>query len=44
MKKNDTLKEGLLKPKKTTIDFLLTYSRSLDVLKSKSKIHVVSKN
>ncbi|WP_312818508.1 hypothetical protein [Kaistella carnis] len=44
MKKNDTLNEKLLKPKKETIDFLLTYSKNLNVLKSKSKIHIVSKN
>lgn len=44
MKKNDTLKERLLTPKKQTIDFLLSYSKSIQVLKLNSKIHIVSKN
>lgn len=44
MKKNDTLKTKLLKPKKQTIDFLLSFSRSIEVLKLQSKIHIVSKN
>ncbi len=44
MKKNDTLNEKLLKPPKKTIDFLLSYSRSISVLKTKSKNQIVSKN
>ncbi|ACU06648.1 hypothetical protein FIC_00173 [Flavobacteriaceae bacterium 3519-10] len=44
MKKNDTLNEKLLKPKKATIDFLLSYSKSMHVLKTKSKNQIVAKN
>ena len=44
MKKNDTLKTELLKPKKQTIDFLLSFSKSIEVLKFQSRIHLVSKN
>ncbi|MBB5332165.1 MULTISPECIES: hypothetical protein [Chryseobacterium] len=44
MKKFDILNEKLLKPKKQTIDFLLSYSRNIEVVKTKSKIHIVSKN
>lgn len=44
MKKIDTLNEKLLKPKKQTIDFLLSYSKSITVLKSKTKNQIVSKN
>jgi len=44
MKKIYTLNEKLLKPKKQTIDFLLSYSKSIAVLKSKTKNQIVSKN
>lgn len=44
MKKIDTLNEKQLKPQKKTIDFLLSYSRSISVLKTKSKNQIVSKN
>lgn len=44
MKKIDTLNEKQFKPKKKTIDFLLSYSRSISVLKTKSKNQIVSKN
>ena len=44
MKKIDTLNEKLLKPKKQTIDFLLSYSRSVGVLKTPTKTLVISKN
>ncbi len=44
MKKNDFLKEKLLKPKKQTVDFLLNYSKSLCALKTRSKIQIVSQN
>lgn len=44
MKNIDTLNEKLLKPKKKTIDFLLHYSQSIQVIKLKSKSQIVSKN
>lgn len=44
MKKNDTLNEKILKPKKATVDFLLNYSRNLNVLTGLSKNYLVSKN
>jgi hypothetical protein len=44
MKKNDSLKVKTLKPKKQTIDFLLNYSKSLELVKTKSKNFPVSKN
>ncbi|WP_262903702.1 hypothetical protein [Kaistella polysaccharea] len=44
MKKDYTLNGSLLKPKKITVDFLLMYSKSIQALKSGSKIHIVSKN
>ncbi len=44
MKKDYTLNEKRLKPKKQTIDFLLSFSRSIEVLKIKNKYHLVSKN
>lgn len=44
MKKNDTLKETVLKPRKQTIEFLLSYSKSIEILKTKSKNHTVLKN
>jgi len=44
MKKDDSLKVKTLKPKKQTIDFLLSYSKNLDVLKIKDKNYPVSKN
>lgn len=44
MKKIDTLNEKRLKPKKQTIDFLLRYSQSIQVIKLKSKNLIVSKN
>ncbi|SHH82203.1 hypothetical protein SAMN05421866_3890 [Chryseobacterium oranimense] len=44
MKKNDSLKVKTLKPKKQTIDFLLNYSKSLELVKTKSKNFHVSKN
>ena len=44
MKKNDTLNENLLKPKSQTIDFLLSYSKSITVLKTRAKNQIVSKN
>lgn len=44
MKNVYTLNENLLKPKKQTVDFLLFFSKSITVLKGKSKMHLVSKN
>ncbi|SHM39445.1 Uncharacterised protein [Chryseobacterium nakagawai] len=44
MKKNDSLKVKTLKPKKQTIDFLLNFSKSLEIVKSKSKNYPVTKN
>ncbi len=44
MKKNDSLKVKTLKPKKQTIDFLLNFSKSLEIVKSKSKNYPISKN
>jgi hypothetical protein len=43
MKKNDSLKVKTLKPKKQTIDFLLNFSKSLEIVKSKSKNYPISK-
>lgn len=44
MKKNDSLKVKTLKPKKQTIDFLLNFSKSLEIVKSKSTNYPISKN
>lgn len=44
MKKNDSLKVKTLKPKKQTIDFLLNFSKSVEVVKTKSKNFPISKN
>ncbi len=44
MKNNYTLNKKLLTPKKQTIDFLIRFSQSIQVMKSKSKNHIVSKN
>jgi hypothetical protein len=44
MKKNDSLKVKTLKPKKETIEFLLNYSKSLEVVKTKTKNYPISKN
>jgi len=44
MKKNDSLKVKTLKPKKQTIDFLLNFSKSIEIVKSKSKNYPISKN
>ncbi|MDN3690925.1 hypothetical protein QWZ06_00900 [Chryseobacterium tructae] len=44
MKKNDSLKVKTLKPKKQTIDFLLNFSKSIEIVKSKSKNYPVTKN
>ncbi|SHL16481.1 hypothetical protein SAMN05444267_101313 [Chryseobacterium polytrichastri] len=44
MKKNDSLKVKALKPKKEIIDFLLNFSKNIDVVKTKSKNYPISKN
>lgn len=44
MKNIDTLNEKLLKPKKETVEFLLSYSKSIAVLRTKSKNLIISKN
>jgi len=44
MKKNDSLKVKTLKPKKQTIDFLLNFSKNLEIVKIKSKNYPISKN
>ncbi|SFK23486.1 hypothetical protein SAMN05421692_3774 [Chryseobacterium indologenes] len=44
MKKNDSLKVKTLKPKKQTIDFLLNFSKSIEIVKSKSKNYPIQKN
>lgn len=44
MKKNDSLKTKSLKPKKQTIDFLLSFSKNLEVVKIKNKPIHLSKN
>ncbi|MBB6333161.1 hypothetical protein HNP24_004185 [Chryseobacterium sediminis] len=44
MKKNDSLKVKTLKPKKQTINFLLNFSKSLEVVKGKGKNYPVLKN
>ncbi|MDR6465514.1 hypothetical protein SAMN06265171_107173 [Chryseobacterium rhizoplanae] len=44
MKKNDSLKVKTLKPKKQTINFLLNFSKSLEIVKSKSKNYPILKN
>ncbi|SFI85433.1 hypothetical protein SAMN05421638_1205 [Kaistella treverensis] len=44
MKNDYTLNGKLLKPKQMTVEFLLRYSKNLQVLKTVSKIRIVSKN
>ncbi len=44
MRKNDSLKVKTLKPKKQTIDFLLSFSKNLDVVTTKTRNYPISKN
>lgn len=44
MKNNDSLKMKSLKPKKQTIDFLLNFSKNLEVVKIKKDHYHLSKN
>jgi len=44
MRKNDSLKVKTLKPKKQTIEFLLSFSKNLEIVKTKNKNYPISKN
>ncbi len=44
MKKIDTLNKSQLKPKQQTIDFLLRFSKSLEIVKMKDKSFLMVKN
>ncbi|MDQ0592500.1 hypothetical protein QFZ37_000869 [Chryseobacterium ginsenosidimutans] len=44
MRKNDSLKVKTLKPKKQTIEFLLSFSKNLEIVKSKNKSYPIFKN
>ncbi|MDF0718997.1 MULTISPECIES: hypothetical protein [Chryseobacterium group] len=44
MKKNDTLNAKLLKPRKSTVSLLLNFSKSITVLKTRTKVVAVSQN
>ncbi|MCS3532358.1 hypothetical protein M2373_003778 [Chryseobacterium sp. JUb7] len=44
MRKNDSLKVKTLKPKKQTIDFLLNFSKGLEIVKTKNKNYPINKN
>lgn len=44
MKSNDSLKTKSLKPKKETIDFLLRFSKNLEVIKIKNNLCQITKN
>ena len=44
MKKNYTFKEKQMIPKKETIQFLLQFSKSVEVVEGKKKQFLVSKN
>ncbi|SFI43323.1 hypothetical protein SAMN05443292_2577 [Halpernia frigidisoli] len=44
MKKFDILKTKKLMPKKETVSFLLQFSKSLAILKTKTKKYLISKN
>ncbi len=44
MRKNDSLKVKALKPKKQTIEFLLSFSKSVEVVKTLGKNYPISKN
>ncbi len=44
MRKNDSLKVKTLKPKKETIDFLLSFSKNLEIVKIKNKNYPITKN
>jgi hypothetical protein len=44
MKKNYNLKNTVLAPKKSTVDFLLSFSKSMVVMRTKTQSFVISKN
>jgi len=44
MKNNYSLKNPVLNPKKSTVNFLLNYSKSIAVLNSNQKKFIISKN
>lgn len=44
MKNNYSLKNPVLNPKKSTVNFLLSYSKSIAVLTSNEKKFIISKN
>lgn len=44
MKKNYPLKNSILMPKKSTIDFLLNFSKSIAVIKTNHQKFIISKN
>ena len=44
MKNNYSLKTLVLKPKKSTVNFLLNFSKSIAVLTSNEKKFIISKN
>lgn len=44
MKKNYSVKTSTLNPKKTTVDFLLNFSKSIAVITTKNKKYIISKN
>lgn len=44
MKKIDSLNKKILKPRKQTIDFLLSFSKSIDVIQIREKNYLISKN
>lgn len=44
MKNIDTLKQRSLKPKKQTVKTLLDFSRSVEVIQTKQKNFLISKN
>lgn len=44
MKKIDSLNTKTLKPKKETIQFLLNFSKSIEIVKTKTNKVIVNKN
>lgn len=44
MKKIDTLNANKLKPKKATVNFLLRFSKSIEVVRTSSEVYRITKN
>lgn len=44
MKKLDTLKAKKLKPKKSTVAFLLKFSKSIEIVRTPEETFIISKN